>query len=404
VDILGSWRTEEQWFDKDLRNVIKVPLADLEPYYFNNPWTTALEGKRVLVIHPFEDTIRKQYARLDTLFADKQMAPNYELLTIKAVQSIAGNKPRGFNNWFEALDWMKMEIDKLDFDIAIVGCGAYGFPLAAYVKQIGKKAIHLGGAVQYLFGIRSNAGEQSFRLKPLMNKNWVYPSQEETPKGFEKVEGNITKYRNGTLDPALTTYYNENEYKCLTQNVKVAVPSGVLSLIIAGTGKQYNYADKCEVELVRKIVGGFEGSPSLLLFSNGKLADDLNGRATTAVIREILFTWGLTQLGTLMNLETFSSLTTMGVTLSSAQKANNMKYFLSTSTVPTCSGNGTSVNQSNYTTGAYIGATSPSKGIKIDIINDYKTLSNQLLQPELSKITTSSLTVASAYFVIVLHY
>lgn len=188
VDILGSWRTEEQWFDKDLHNVIKVPLADLEPYYFNNPWTTALEGKRVLVIHPFEDTIRKQHARLDKLFADKQMAPSYELLTIKAVQSIAGNKPEEFNDWFEALDWMKSEIDKLDFDIAIIGCGAYGFPLAAYVKQIGKKAIHLGGAVQYLFGIRSNAGDNSIKLPRLMNEFWVYPSAEETPMGIEKVE------------------------------------------------------------------------------------------------------------------------------------------------------------------------------------------------------------------------
>ena len=188
VDVLGSWRTEEQWFDEDLCNVTKVPLADLEPYYFDNPWTVALEGKRVLVIHPFEDTIRKQYANLDNLFLDKQMTPKYELLTIKAVQSIAGHKPDGFNDWFEALEWMKREIDEKDFDIAIIGCGAYGFPLAAYVKQIGKKAIHLGGAVQYLFGIRSNAAEQNSRLKPLMNEYWVYPSQEETPKGIEKVE------------------------------------------------------------------------------------------------------------------------------------------------------------------------------------------------------------------------
>lgn len=188
VDLLGSWRPEEEMVMKYMPNVTRVPLPDLEPYYFNNPWTTALEGKRVLVIHPFENTIRKQHARLDKLFADKQMAPRYELLTIKAIQSIAGNKPESFNDWFEALDWMKKGIDKLDFDIAIIGCGAYGFPLAAYVKQIGKKAIHLGGAVQYLFGIRSNAAEQNPHLKSIMNECWVYPSQEETPKGIEKVE------------------------------------------------------------------------------------------------------------------------------------------------------------------------------------------------------------------------
>ena len=188
VDILGSWRTEEEIVLPFMSNVKRVPLHHLEPYYFDNPWTTALEGKRVLVIHPFEDTICKQYAQLDKLFVDKKMCPKYELLTIKAVQSIAGQKPEGYNDWFEALDWMKQEIDKKDFDIAIIGCGAYGFPLAAYVKRIGKKAIHLGGAVQYLFGIRSSAGDNTIKLPGLMNKHWVYPSQEETPKGIEMVE------------------------------------------------------------------------------------------------------------------------------------------------------------------------------------------------------------------------
>lgn len=188
VDLLGSWRYEEEFVLHLMPDVIRVPLPDLEPYYFDNPWTTALEGKRVLVIHPFEDTIRKQHDQLDKLFTDKQMTPKYELLTIKAVQSVAGNKPEGFNDWFEALDWMKGEIDKLDFDIAIIGCGAYGFPLAAYVKQIGKKAIHLGGAVQYLFGIRSSAGNNTIKLPGLMNEYWVYPSYNETPKGIENVE------------------------------------------------------------------------------------------------------------------------------------------------------------------------------------------------------------------------
>lgn len=187
VDVLGSWRTEEQWFDEDLCNVTKVPLADLEPYYFDNPWTIALEGKRVLVIHPFEDTICKQYTQLEKLFTNKQLTPKYELITIKAVQSVAGNKPEEFNDWFEALEWMKHEIDKKDFDIAIIGCGAYGFPLAAYVKQIGKKAIHLGGAVQYLFGIKSN-GAKGNAVESLYNEFWVAPSYIETPKDVDLVE------------------------------------------------------------------------------------------------------------------------------------------------------------------------------------------------------------------------
>lgn len=188
VDILGYWRKGEELVLDKMPNVVCVPLDALEPYYFEHTWMPALEGKKVLVIHPFEDTIRKQHARLDKLFANPEMAPHYELRTIKAVQSIAGNQPEGFGDWFEALDWMKREIDKTDFDIAIIGCGAYGFPLAAYVKQIGKKAIHLGGATQYLYGIISSALENNPKLSNLKNEYWVRPSKEETPHGIENVE------------------------------------------------------------------------------------------------------------------------------------------------------------------------------------------------------------------------
>lgn len=188
VDLLGSWRPEEKYVKSYLEDKTIVPLADLEPYYFNEPWTIALQGKKVLVIHPFEDSIKNQYSNIDKLFTNKKLTPKYQLITIKAVQSIAGNKPDGFSTWFDALEHMKAEIGKVDFDIAIIGCGAYGFPLAAYVKQIGKKAIHLGGAVQYLFGIKSNAAKNNPMITSLMNDYWVKPSQKETPKGIEKVE------------------------------------------------------------------------------------------------------------------------------------------------------------------------------------------------------------------------
>lgn len=191
VDMLGSWRVEESVVMPYMPNVIRVPLYALEPYYFDNPWTPALEGKKVLVVHPFEDTIRKQHEWYELLFEDKRLTPKYELQILKAVQSIAGNKPAEFDDWFQALDWMKTEIDKRDFDIAIIGCGAYGFPLAAHVKQIGKKAVHLGGAVQNLFGIRSRGMERDPKFVVLMNDYWVRPSEEETPNGFKKVEGGL---------------------------------------------------------------------------------------------------------------------------------------------------------------------------------------------------------------------
>ena len=59
---------------------------------------------------------------------------------------------------------MKAQIDKEDFDICLIGAGAYGFPLAAYVKRKGKKAVHLGGALQLLFGIKGSRWEDPNHL------------------------------------------------------------------------------------------------------------------------------------------------------------------------------------------------------------------------------------------------
>ena len=112
---------------------------------------------------------------------------------IKAVQTIAGEKSH-FGNWFEALDYMKNEIANRDFDLLIVGCGAYGLPLAAFGKQMGKKAIHLGGGTQLLFGIKGKRWEGRYhgddtRFADLFNEYWTYPSENEKPQNAEKVEG-----------------------------------------------------------------------------------------------------------------------------------------------------------------------------------------------------------------------
>ena len=169
-----------------LENIILGNIRELEPWFFNNPWTKALEGKKILVIHPFENTIQSQYLNRDNIYKDKNIVPKFELKTIKAVQSIADENAE-FTNWFEALDFMKQRINTIDFDVAILGCGAYGFPLASYIKDIGKQAIHLGGVTQLLFGIKGKRWEDWNHYTSLRGNGWVYA--DEKPKGFEKIEG-----------------------------------------------------------------------------------------------------------------------------------------------------------------------------------------------------------------------
>jgi hypothetical protein len=185
LDILSSCCPDEARVRKFYPHAIITPLPDLEPYYHTNPWSQVLIGKKVLVIHPFEASIRSQYTRRRLLFRDPGTLPEFELLTFKAVQSIADN-PTGFKDWFAALDWMCEQIARIDFDVAIIGAGAYSLPLAAYAKKLGKQGIHMGGATQILFGIRGSRWDRMPFFQQLYNENWIRPLAEETPASFRK--------------------------------------------------------------------------------------------------------------------------------------------------------------------------------------------------------------------------
>ena len=200
LDVLGSWIISERRIANMLNDVYVTLLRMIEPFWSKTPWTKALEGKKVVVVHPFANLIESQYSiNRRKLFDNPDVLPQFELRTVQAVQSLGG-EGNGFNDWFDALAWMEHEIDKEDYDVALIGCGAYGFPLAAHVKRTGKKAVHLGGALQLLFGIRGKRWEDpNYGVKEwgipvgmysnLMNEYWIRPGDSLKPKNAQQVEG-----------------------------------------------------------------------------------------------------------------------------------------------------------------------------------------------------------------------
>jgi hypothetical protein len=153
------------------------------PNLFEFPWTEALYGKKVLVIHPFVDSFKENFIIKDKLYENKRFLPDFDLKTYKPVQSIAGNKT-SFDTWFDALESMKSDIEKLEFDVALIGAGAYGLPLGAFIKRLGRKAFHIGGILQLYFGVRGKAWDKY----NIHNEYWSRPTNDEIPVGFDKVE------------------------------------------------------------------------------------------------------------------------------------------------------------------------------------------------------------------------
>jgi len=187
IDILGSWLPGENELKNYFPGAKIVTLRDLGPLAHKNPWSEVLQGKKVLVVHPFSSSITSQYKKRTKLFKDSRILPLFELKTFKAVQSIANTKV-AFKTWFDALDYMCREISKIDFEIALIGAGAYGMPLAAFIKSIGKKAVHLGGSTQILFGIKGKRWDERDFFQKLYNEHWVRPAKDEIPANSQYVE------------------------------------------------------------------------------------------------------------------------------------------------------------------------------------------------------------------------
>lgn len=193
VDLFAAWHPSEAEFSRELSHCKHITLDDLGPSLDSETWTRSLKGKKILIVSPFTKTMQEQYKRRHSLFNGLEILPDFsKLLVLKAVQSAAGEIPKEYRTWFDALNHMKAEMDQLDFDVALIGAGAYGFPLGVHAKMaLGKKAIIVGGKLQLLFGIMGKRWIETGLLERYKdNPYWIHPLPEETPSHIEKINGN----------------------------------------------------------------------------------------------------------------------------------------------------------------------------------------------------------------------
>jgi hypothetical protein len=189
-DLLVYWEHLRGQYN-DYKDLIKCDLTmnrAVEPFYFDNPWSTSLKGKKVLVIHPFSESIKKQYLVKDSLFQNKNILPVFELQTYKPYQTSCSEISDN-GDWNSLLNNMIEDIKIIDFDIALIGCGCYDIPLSTAIKNMGKQSIIIGGGLQIMFGIKGKRWDTHNPISSFYNDYWIRPSNEEKPKEFRKVEG-----------------------------------------------------------------------------------------------------------------------------------------------------------------------------------------------------------------------
>jgi hypothetical protein len=168
----------------------KVPTIQaraLEPYYEADSWMSAMNGKRVLIIHPFYHSIQRQLPRLAALFPNRPWFPSCQIEVVVPPMTCAGN--HGGKDWQVHLAAFYETMEKKEFDIALVAAGGYGMIIADMIyTRLHRSVMYVGGALQLFFGIIGRRWFDQKEILMLMNDEWIRPLKEDQPLHHVRVE------------------------------------------------------------------------------------------------------------------------------------------------------------------------------------------------------------------------
>lgn len=173
-------------------DIPKISALALEPYYFDDTtsWMSALNGKRLLIIHPFAKTLQKQITQFNKLFPDRLWFKDCEFQFIQPPITLAGNH--------EGLDWQDHYNSFIsspsfrelkDFDIALVAAGGYGMLISNHIyTSLNRSVMYIGGALQLFFGVIGKRWFNNKNILKLTNDDWIRPLKDDKPLNFTRVE------------------------------------------------------------------------------------------------------------------------------------------------------------------------------------------------------------------------
>jgi len=126
------------------------------------------QDKRVLIISPLSESLHYQNARRNELIVGYEY-PDFELLTYTSpltwatMQDTRDSLGVSKNNWHEECRRMVEEIGRIDFDVALLSCGAYAMRLGDFIRHdMGRKAVYVGGMLNVFFNIYGERYDTAF--------------------------------------------------------------------------------------------------------------------------------------------------------------------------------------------------------------------------------------------------
>lgn len=187
LDLQGVW--SEGYEAACLPLLKKRALFDVETIApdGSNPshWMFSLEGKRVLVVTPFKETITKQIPKLGKIWNEGTRMKGVDFCLIQFPYLI---DEQCTETWWEVYNKIGDHVADGDYDVALFGCGGLGLPFSSLAKNAGKVGIHLGGHAQLLFGIYGKRHLEQEWSKMKINAAWTRPIESEVPESALRVE------------------------------------------------------------------------------------------------------------------------------------------------------------------------------------------------------------------------
>lgn len=190
------------------------------------------ENKKILIISPFSESLKFQTQpdRINNLLKDYKF-PNcsFEFFNVPVTYNnphldlnheenkMFANETKDEVNYIMLCIKLMDEIRKLDFDIALLSCGSYSMFFGSRIKrEMGKKAIYIGGILNVLFNIYGARYDNPFhntfvnldyQIEPFENKKYFNENNTHfKSEGFNAYFGTKkNKY------PAVSTTENTKE-------------------------------------------------------------------------------------------------------------------------------------------------------------------------------------------------
>jgi hypothetical protein len=141
-------------------------------------WLPHLHGRRVLLVSPFAELLRERAdaATFEAVWAGigKRW---FHPAAVEAVELPYGYSPKTRARFATAIDLYEdvtQRIAQRDFDVAVIGAGGLGIPIASFVKSLDRVGVSLGGAIQPLFGVLGGRWRDSRRWRrDYLNDAWI---------------------------------------------------------------------------------------------------------------------------------------------------------------------------------------------------------------------------------------